>query len=64
MPAFASAKFHNGLVEVTVAVAKRIGEQNIVLSGGCFQNRYLTEYLVGRLRQEKFQPVLASTNSA
>ena len=52
----ASAKFHNGLVEVTVAVAKRIGEQNIVLSGGCFQNRYLTEYLVGRLRQEKFQP--------
>ena len=52
----ASAKFHNGLVEVTVAIAKKIGEQNIVLSGGCFQNRYLTEQSINRLRQEKFQP--------
>ena len=51
-----SAKFHNGLVEATVAVAKKIGTPRIVLSGGCFQNRYLTEYLVARLREEKFQP--------
>jgi hydrogenase maturation protein HypF len=51
-----SAKFHNGLVEATVSVAKKIGMKKIVLGGGCFQNRYLTEYMVGRLREEKFQP--------
>src|SRR5208337_1775042 len=28
----------------------------VVLSGGCFQNRYLTERIVTRLRQEKFSP--------
>ncbi len=51
-----SAKFHNGLVEATVAVARKIGTQRVVLSGGCFQNRYLTEHMAGRLREEKFQP--------
>ncbi|HEY2143417.1 MAG TPA: carbamoyltransferase HypF [Candidatus Udaeobacter sp.] len=51
-----SAKFHNGLVEAAVGVAKRIGEQQIVLTGGCFQNRYLTEHSVDRLREEGFQP--------
>ena len=51
-----SAKFHNGLVETAVDVAKKIGEPNIVLSGGCFQNRYLTERTVARFREEKFTP--------
>ncbi|HEU0273169.1 MAG TPA: carbamoyltransferase HypF [Candidatus Udaeobacter sp.] len=51
-----SAKFHNGLVEAAVAVSKKIATKKIVLSGGCFQNRYLAEHLVGRLREEKFQP--------
>jgi hydrogenase maturation protein HypF len=51
-----SAKFHNGLVEASVAVAKKIAEQKIVLSGGCFQNRYLTEQSIKRLREERFQP--------
>jgi len=51
-----SAKFHNGLVEAAIAVARKIGRQKIVLGGGCFQNRYLTESLVSRLREEKFQP--------
>jgi hydrogenase maturation protein HypF len=51
-----SAKFHNGLVEATVAVAKKIGTPRIVLSGGCFQNRYLTERIVERLREENFRP--------
>jgi hydrogenase maturation protein HypF len=51
-----SAKFHNALVEVIVAVARRIGEARVVLSGGCFQNRYLTERAVERLRTEGFQP--------
>jgi hydrogenase maturation protein HypF len=51
-----SAKFHNGLAEAVVAVAKRMGEPRVVLSGGCFQNRYLTERVVTRLRAEHFQP--------
>jgi hydrogenase maturation protein HypF len=51
-----SAKFHNALAEAVVAVAKKIGEQRVVLSGGCFQNRYLTERTVRRLQAEGFQP--------
>ena len=51
-----SAKFHNGLVEAAVDVAKKTGESKIVLSGGCFQNRYLTERIVERLREENFRP--------
>ena len=51
-----SAKFHNALAEAVVAVAKRVGEQRVVLSGGCFQNRYLTERTVRRLQTEGFQP--------
>jgi len=51
-----SAKFHNALVEAMVAVAQTIGVPRVALSGGCFQNRYLTERAVTRLRAEKFQP--------
>jgi hydrogenase maturation protein HypF len=51
-----SAKFHNALVEALVAVVGKIGESRVVLSGGCFQNRYLTERVVQRLRAEKLQP--------
>ena len=51
-----SAKFHNALAEVIVGVARRIGERRVVLSGGCFQNRNLTERAVTRLRAEGFQP--------
>jgi hydrogenase maturation protein HypF len=50
-----SAKFHNALVEAVVEVAKRIGEERVVLSGGCFQNRYLTERAVRRLQAEGFR---------
>ncbi|MGC8886633.1 MAG: carbamoyltransferase HypF [Verrucomicrobiia bacterium] len=38
-----SARFHNSMVKFIVEVVKRIREKQIVLSGGCFQNRYLTE---------------------
>jgi hydrogenase maturation protein HypF len=51
-----AAKFHNTLVEMIVAVAQRSGEPRVVLSGGCFQNRYLTERVVARLRSEGFLP--------
>lgn len=51
-----AAKFHNTLVEMIVAIAKLTQIETIVLTGGCFQNRYLTERTVQRLRQEKFCP--------
>jgi hydrogenase maturation protein HypF len=51
-----SAKFHNTMVESIVAVARRIGEEKVALSGGCFQNKYLTERAIRRLREEGFRP--------
>jgi hydrogenase maturation protein HypF len=51
-----AVRFHNMLVEAAVRVAERIGKERVVLSGGCFQNRYLTERLIARLRQEGFRP--------
>ncbi|MCL4703636.1 carbamoyltransferase HypF [bacterium] len=51
-----AAKFHNTLVEMIIAVARAVREQKIVLSGGCFQNKYLTERAVVRLREKGFKP--------
>jgi hydrogenase maturation protein HypF len=51
-----AAKFHNTLAEMIVAVAGRGGERRVVLSGGCFQNKYLTEQTVRRLEEEGFRP--------
>ena len=51
-----AAKFHNGLIEALLDVARRIGLPAVVLSGGCFQNRYLTERAIDRLRAEGFRP--------
>jgi len=63
-------KFHNTLAEAMVAVAKAVsadlalqptggahGWQNraVALSGGCFQNKLLTELAVSRLREEGFK---------
>jgi hydrogenase maturation protein HypF len=51
-----TARFHNTLVEVIVEVACRIGEEKLVLTGGCFQNGYLAERAVRRLEAEGFRP--------
>jgi hydrogenase maturation protein HypF len=51
-----SAKFHNMLAEMIVAVARKIGQDKVVLSGGCFQNRLLTERTIDRLAAENFRP--------
>jgi hydrogenase maturation protein HypF len=51
-----SAKFHNTMAESIVAVARRVGEERVAMSGGCFQNKYLTERAIGRLRDEGFRP--------
>ena len=51
-----SARFHNALAETAVALAKQFKRERVALSGGCFQNRYLTERIVRRLRAEGFHP--------
>jgi hydrogenase maturation protein HypF len=51
-----AAKFHNMLTESIVAIARKIEEPKIVLTGGCFQNRYLTERTIDRLIAENFRP--------
>jgi hydrogenase maturation protein HypF len=38
-----SARFHNALVNWIVEIATRVGLKQVVMSGGVFQNRYLTE---------------------
>jgi hydrogenase maturation protein HypF len=55
-PGVVAAKFHNTMVEVIIAIAKHVGQTRVVLSGGCFQNRYLTERAVQRLISTGFRP--------
>lgn len=54
LPTIASA-LHRGLASAIVAVAKHAGENRVVLSGGCFQNVYLTELTVSALRAAGFE---------
>ena len=51
-----SRKFHNTLVEIIVEVARRIAEKRVVLTGGCFQNKFLVEQSVQKLEREGFRP--------
>ena len=51
-----AAKFHNTLVKIIIAVAKQIGRKHIILTGGCWQNKYLTKRAIARLREENFIP--------
>ena len=51
-----AAKFHNTLAEMIVAVARRIEQERVVLTGGCFQNCRLTERCVQRLIDAGFRP--------
>lgn len=51
-----AAKFHNTLIDAIVAIARKVGFSQIVLTGGCFQNRYLLEGAIRRLRAEGFLP--------
>jgi hydrogenase maturation protein HypF len=51
-----SAAFHRGLVEAAVTVARKIGQSRVALSGGCFQNEFLTETLIAGLRAAGLEP--------
>ncbi|HTS38146.1 MAG TPA: carbamoyltransferase HypF [Candidatus Solibacter sp.] len=49
-----AARFHNALVEWILAVAAHSGLKQVVLSGGVFQNRYLTERAATALESRGF----------
>ena len=49
-----AAAFHDGIADTMVEIAKKVGEPGIGLSGGCFQNRYLTERAKDRLEAAGF----------
>ena len=53
-----AARFHNALIEAALAVARSVGVGRVALSGGCFQNRLLTERLAQRLRAHGFAVLL------
>lgn len=49
-----ASKFHNTLTDIITAVAKLSGENRIILTGGCFQNRLLLESGVKKLKSGGF----------
>jgi hydrogenase maturation protein HypF len=50
-----AARFHDGLAASIVQVAEHIGEERVVLTGGCFQNKYLTERTIQALESKGFR---------
>ncbi len=53
-----AARFHGALVDAIVAVARIVGEPRVALTGGCFQNRLLTERAADRLERAGFEVLL------
>lgn len=51
-----SARFHQTLADIIGAVANQYGERRIVLSGGCFQNKMLTEQTIKHVQKMGFNP--------
>jgi hydrogenase maturation protein HypF len=47
---------HNTLADLIVEVARQVGLERVALTGGCFQNRYLTERAFHRLQEAGFRP--------
>ena len=59
-----SGKFHNTVVKFTVDITKKIRDiyfvNKIVISGGCFQNRYLLDNVNTCLKKEGFEVYIPS----
>lgn len=51
-----AAKYHRTLMKMILAVAGQTGIQNVILTGGCFQNRLLAEQSISALRAAGFEP--------
>ena len=53
-----AARFHQALISAIVAVAAHVNTDRVALTGGCFQNRLLTEGAVRALRKAGFEVLL------
>jgi len=57
-----AARFHSTLADIAVAVARQVAAgsnvrvTDVALTGGCFQNRLLSELTIARLRAAGFRP--------
>jgi hydrogenase maturation protein HypF len=51
-------RFHRGLAEGIAAAAAAVGEERVALTGGCFQNRRLTEAAARRLERSGHRVLL------
>jgi hydrogenase maturation protein HypF len=50
-----SARFHNTLAKIILHVANKLKFKKVILSGGCFQNAYLTEKTIRLLEANDFE---------
>ena len=55
-----ASRFHAGLERGIVEVARQVGHPRVALTGGCFQNRVLTERTARALRADGFEVLLHS----
>lgn len=51
-----SAKFHHSLVDAIATITQLLNIPQIVLTGGCFQNRFLLEHTFNDLTQKHYHP--------
>jgi hydrogenase maturation protein HypF len=58
LPGTIAARFHNALVVGIIRVADEVGCGTVALSGGCFQNRVLTEGALAALQAKGFTVLL------
>jgi hydrogenase maturation protein HypF len=56
--AWIGARFHAALAGAIVQQAQASGLDTVILTGGCFQNRLLTERAIAGLRAAGFRPVI------
>ncbi len=54
--AIISAKFHRTLVEVILGISQLVGCSQVVLTGGCFQNKILSNQAIEYLKAAGIQP--------
>lgn len=59
-PRIIAARFHHTLAEIIVKIAQEVGEKRVMLTGGCFQNKYLSECTIDKLHQRGFIPCYQS----
>lgn len=50
-----SAKFHNTLTEIILSIAKKLKFERVILTGGCFQNKFLIEKSISKLQKNGYK---------